>query len=142
MELQRERESEDMLKLEVRKLREEDFRVLVGRLKRKDVTRKQLIIEREQETAESVERARTEREKWVEANNQRHQQESQGKWQLNNAVAKLLHLQSPKARERYLRDFDQSFVQKIKAKLPMLLDSTAAAAKKKLAEEEEKKPPQ
>ena len=72
IELQKERESEDMLKREVRKLRDEDFRVLVGRLKRKDVSRKQMIIEREQETAESVERARTEREKWVMANNQRH----------------------------------------------------------------------
>lgn len=60
------------------------------------------------------------------------------KWHLDNAVAKLLHLQSPKARERYLRErnFDQTFVSKIKSKLPMLLDSSFGGGKKKGDEED------
>ncbi len=99
--------------------------MLVGRLKRKDVTRKLQIIEKEFESAESVERIRVERERFVEANAERHKQQSQDKWHLNNAVAKLLHLQSPTARERYLREhqFDQTFLAKVKAKIPMLLEA-------------------
>ena len=136
-EIRRERDHEEALKREVRKLKEEDFRVLVGRLRRKDVTRKLQIIEKEFESAESVERARAERERFVEANAERHKQQSQDKWHLNNAVAKLLHLQSPHARERYLREhqFDQTFLARIKAKLPALLDTS----KKKPDEEPPKK---
>ena len=47
---------------------------------------------------------------------------------LENAVAKLVHIQTTKGREKYLRDhhFDQSFIQKIKTKLPMLLEDKNA----------------
>lgn len=51
----KEREHEIVIKKEVRKLREEDFRKLAERLKRKDTLRKMYILEKEYESAENIE---------------------------------------------------------------------------------------
>ena len=120
----KEKEHEVMMKKEVRKLREEDFKLVSERLKRKDTLKKLYILEKEFGVAESIEKAKQERERLAEINAERHRQQSVERLQLENALAQLTHLQSTKARERFLKNkgFDQSFIQKIKQKLPMLLE--------------------
>ena len=120
----KEREHEIMMKREVRILKEEDFKKVHERHKRKDQLKKMYIIERELEGIEQVERIKSERERLAKENAERHRLQAVERSQLENAVAKLVHIQTSKGREKYLKDhhFDQAFIQKIRAKLPMLLD--------------------
>ena len=60
------------MKKEVRKLREEDFKLVSERLKRKDTLKKLYILEKEFGVAESIEKAKQERERLAEINAERH----------------------------------------------------------------------
>ena len=121
----KEKEHETLIKREVRKLKEEDIKVLSERVKRKEQIKKLYIIEKDLESINSVERIRLEKEKLVQANVERRRWQSVERQHLIFAVGKLSHLQSPSAREKYLRNsnFDESFIKQIKSKLPMLFDN-------------------
>lgn len=80
------------IKREVRKLREEDFRQLTERIKRKDTLRKLYILEKDWEAKESVEVVKVERERLVAQNAERHRQQALERQALEQALAKLTHL--------------------------------------------------
>lgn len=124
----KEREHEIMMKREVRMLKEEDFRKVSERHRRKDQIKKMYIIEKEIESQENVERIKAERDRLAKENAERHRMQAVERSALENAVAKMVHIQTTKGREKYLRDhnFDQAFIQKIKTKLPMLLEDKKA----------------
>ena len=117
-----------MMKREVRMLKEEDFKKINERHRRKDQIKKMYIIEKELESQENFERIKAERDRLAKENAERHRLQAVERSALENAVAKLVHIQTTKGREKYLRDhnFDQAFIQKIKTKLPMLLEDKKA----------------
>lgn len=88
----KEKEHELMMKKEVRKLKEDDFKQMNERLKRKDTIKKLYILEKEFGAAETVEQARFERERLAELNAERHRQQSVERVQMETALAKLSHL--------------------------------------------------
>jgi hypothetical protein len=92
------------------------------------------IIERELEGIEQLEKIKSERERLANDNAERHRLQAVERSQLENAVAKLVHIQTTKGREKYLKDhhFDYAFVSKIRAKLPMLLDDNFGKKKEEL----------
>lgn len=88
----KEKEHEVMMKKEVRKLKEEDFKHMSERIKRKDTIKKLYILEKEFGAAETIEQARFERERLTELNAERQRQQSVERVQLEQALAKLSHL--------------------------------------------------
>lgn len=59
-----------------------------------------------------MEKIRVEREKLARENSERHRQMSIERSLLDNAVGKMMHMTSPKQRERYLKEhgFEASLV--------------------------------
>ena len=107
-----EREKEFRMKKEVRQLKEEDKKLIGERHARQEMIKKMYIIEKEIEQEEMVEKIKKEKEKLIRENQERHRQQSIERSHIENAVGKLLHMTSPRQREKYLleRNFDQSLI--------------------------------
>ena len=120
----KERDHDVMLKREVRLLKEEDFKKVAQRHKRKETLKKLYILEKESDSFDQINEMRIERNKQIELNAERHRKNSIERALLDEALGTLTHLQTQKAREKYLREkcFDAEFIKRIKTKLPMLLE--------------------
>lgn len=81
-----------MMKREVRMLKEEDFKKVSERHKRKDQIKKMYYIEKEIESLENVERLKAEKDRLAKKNAERHMMQAVERSALENAVAKLLHI--------------------------------------------------
>lgn len=88
----KEREHEIMMKREVRMLKEEDFKKVSERHKRKDQIKKMYYIEKEIESLENLERLKAEKDRLAKENAERHMMQAVERSALENAVAKLLHI--------------------------------------------------
>ena len=120
----KERDHDVMLKREVRLLKEEDFKKVAQRHKRKETLKKLYILEKESDSFDQINEMRIERNKQIELNAERNRKNSIERALLDEALGTLTHLQTQKAREKYLREkcFDAEFIKRIKTKLPMLLE--------------------
>jgi hypothetical protein len=107
-----ERDKEVRMKREVRILKEEDKKKVGERQARQEKIKKMYIIEKEIEQEETVEKIKSERDKLIRENQDRHRQQSIERQYIENAVGKILHMTSPRKRERYLleRNFDQALI--------------------------------
>lgn len=88
----KERDHDIMMKREVRMLKEEDFKKINERHRRKDQIKKMYIIEKDLESQENVERLKSERERLAKKNAERHRLQAVERSALENAVAKLVHI--------------------------------------------------
>ena len=120
----KEKDHDVMLKREVRLLKEEDFKKVAQRHKRKETLKKLYILEKESDSFDQINEMRIERNKQIELNAERNRKNSIERALLDEALGTLTHLQTQKAREKYLREkcFDAEFIKRIKTKLPMLLE--------------------
>lgn len=137
----KEKSHDVMLKREVRLLKEEDFKKVALRHKRKETMKKMYILEKESESFDVINEMRMERSKQIELNAERHRKNSIERALLNECLGTLTHLATQKARERFLRDkcFDAEFISRIKAKLPMLLQPDKTSEEGMMKKVEDKK---
>ncbi|CDW87200.1 UNKNOWN [Stylonychia lemnae] len=120
----KEKDEEIRLKQELRRLKQEDLKQASDRLKRQENNKKLKIIEKEKEHEHQLQQMKIQKDLLLMAKQEQEKQLRDEKRAMDEAIIVIMNLNSKSAKEKYLKDnFDQNFIDKLKAKVPLILES-------------------